>query len=460
MTISQVQRLLLPLLFLLQFNPDLVAASYIHPNDSLKKAAEKELYLPKKIWRVPENNNYNNKDSEYCIQRMVQSDNVAIFWAREFGENPLSNADGRFRFDVYALLKDCERFYTYYVDTLKFVDKGHSLTDKYKVLFFIFPGNEGTAFGGGEEDKVGVLWSPAARVAKPPFGALAHELGHSFQFLVHFDGPWGFSTAPAGAHGQTIFEMTSQYMLWQVEPEWLTFENYHLRDYLKKTHYAFLHETNQYHSPFVLEYWSNKFGKDFVGKLWKQARPGEDVVMAYKRITSKSQKAFNDEMFDAARRFVTWDMKRIEKVASKYANQHSTSLVAADKGWYTVSPVNCPQNYGYNAISLKVPTGGAKVKLSFEGMPGAEGFRKIHLERAGWRYGFLAVKADGARVYGKVFSDKDGNASFKVPKDAKWLWLIVSGAPEQHWEHLADGKEENDEQWPYKIKLAGTAPIQ
>lgn len=31
----------------------------------------------------------------------------------------------------------------------------------------------------------------------------------------------------------------------------------------------------------------------------------------------------NDEMLDAARRFITWDLKRIEKVASRYAQDYT-----------------------------------------------------------------------------------------------------------------------------------------
>src|SRR5690606_7369216 len=84
---------------------------------------------------------------------------------------------------------------------------------------------------------------------------------NSFQYMVHADGSWGFTSAPKGSRGQAIFEMTSQFMLWQVYPEWMTFENYHLKDFLKNTHYAFLHEINQYHSPFVLEYWASLHGK-------------------------------------------------------------------------------------------------------------------------------------------------------------------------------------------------------
>ena len=151
-----------------------------------------------------------------------------------------------------------------------------------------------------------------------PFGTLAHELGHSFQYISGID-------AGAGPRGP-IMEMSAQYMLWQVYPEWMTFENYHLVDFMKQTNYAFLHPVNMYHSPYVLEYWSEKHGKDFFGKLCHSTQKGEDPVATYKRLNNLSQDQFNDEIFDASRRFITWDLKRVEKVAHQYANQHHTKL--------------------------------------------------------------------------------------------------------------------------------------
>lgn len=416
----------------------------------------KELYIPARVWHVPDSNDYRNNESKYSFQRMIQSENIAIFWAKSFGEDPLLNEDASKRFDVKDLLKECDRFYNYYVDTLRMVQKGHSNTDKYKILVYVIDGPGGTAFGGGEEQKIGILWTPAARVNKAPYGALAHELGHSFQYLVHADGAWGFTHAPQGSKGQSIFEMTSQYMLWQVAPEWIRFENYHLVSYLKKTHYAFLHETNQYHAPFVLEYWSEKHGLDFIGKLWREAKEGEDPAMAYKRLTGLSQAAFNDEMFDAARHFVTWDMPRISNVSAAYANMHSTLLDSVGKGWYRIAAANCPQNYGYNGIQLVAPAAGTKVSVAFKGLAGADGFRKVKTDKAGWRYGLLAVTNTGKRSYGKTYAARQGVAEMTVPADTKYLWLVVSGAPTEYWQHVNDGEEANDEQWPYEIKLTGT----
>ncbi len=424
-------------------------------SSAANQITKKELYIPEKVFRIPEGNDYNNNESEYSYDRMVESSNIAIFWHREYGDDPLINPNESKRFDVQELLSECERFYNYYVDELKMVQKSNSLTDKYKLLVYVFGGDEGTAFGGGAEDKIGVLWTNASRIRKGPYGVLAHEMGHSFQFLSRIDAGSG----PGGA----ISEMSAQYMLWQVYPEWMTFENYHLVDFMNKTHYAFLHPINMYHTPYVLEYWSHKHGKDFFGKLSRETAEGEDPVMTYKRISSITQEQFNDEIFDAYRRFMTWDMKRIENVARPYANQHHTIINEDGEGWYRIAPEKCPQNYGYNGIRLKAPSGGTNVMLTFEGIAGDDAYNSVKVDKAGWRYGFVASLEDGRRIYGDILEDANGKAAFRVPEDTEHLWLVVSGAPTEHWPVASrrrgqSGEESPEEQWPYRFKLQGTAP--
>lgn len=416
---------------------------------------KKTLYLPAKIDRIPEGNNFNDNNSEFSYKRMVESENLALFWDKEYGDNPMNNPDEKKRFDVKKALAECERFYNYYVDELKLVEKGKSLTDKYKMLIIVFGGEEGTAYGGGEEDKVGILWTPAVRISKFPYGALAHELGHSFQYISSIDSKAG----PGGA----IMEMSAQYMLWQVYPEWMTFENYHLTDFMKGTHYAFLHARNMYHSPYVLEYWSEKHGKDFFGKLCRATLPDEDPVTTYKRLNNLNQEQFNDELFDAYQHFITWDLKRVEKEAHQYANQHICKLDKTNDDWFRIAPANCPQNYGYNGIKLQVPASGTIISLEFKGIAGAEGYSAVKTDKAGWRYGFVASLKNGNRVYSEINRNTIGTASFKVPENTEYLWLVVSGAPTEHWPVIMrwgepKPDEQPDEQWPYQIKLSGTAP--
>lgn len=77
--------------------------------------------------------------------RMAQGDNVAIFWSREYGDDPTQNPNEAKRFDPNFMLAECERIYTYHVDELKLVEKGNSIGDKYKLLVHVFGGDRGTA---------------------------------------------------------------------------------------------------------------------------------------------------------------------------------------------------------------------------------------------------------------------------------------------------------------------------
>ena len=245
----------------------------------------------------------------------------------------------------------------------------------------------------------------------------------------------------------------------------------------------------------MLEYWSEKHGVEFIGKMWAQVHRGEDPVMTYKRLTGINQDQFNDEIFDASRHFVTWDLPRIRAVAARYANQHTTSLTKGpEDGWYQIATNFCIQNYGYNAIKLDVPAANTKVSIDFKGILDAPGYHVVRPELAGWRYGFLAYKDDGTRVYGDAWSQSPGTGEFTVPADTKFLWLVVSGAPTEHWIHVSAPRGGNrgtgrgrantntntatagntatnmnraatpsptsnaNEQWPYAFKLTGTTP--
>jgi len=156
-----------------------VSLSWVH---AVWAAAEKQLVLPKTPGRGRAVNDYNDPNSEYCFQRSVQGPNVAIFWSKEYGSDPLKVADPNKTFDVNLMLSECERFYKTYVDDLKLVVKGSSISDKYKLVVLLIGGPGGTAFGCGEGD-IGTLSAPATRVHKQPYGVLAHEMVHCFQYL-------------------------------------------------------------------------------------------------------------------------------------------------------------------------------------------------------------------------------------------------------------------------------------
>ena len=279
---------------------------------------------------------------------------------------------------------------------------------------------------------------------------IAHELGHSFQSQITCDEQgeaWG---------GCGFFEMTSQWMLWQVNPDWMTDEKYHWDAFKTLTHKAYLHLDNIYHSPYVLEYWGTRHGLPLIAELYRQGKRGEDPVITYKRLNGLEQEEFCDEMFDACRHFVNWDFERVWRETRPYANQYTCRMTPSEGGWYRIAPENCPENYGFNAVPLSLPRPGSVVEVEFRGEAGRKGYNSVHPERAGWRYGFVAVTREGKSVYGETGNDTEGVIRYVAPKDGTLthLWLVVMGAPTEHWMNPGYGKE--DAQWPYKIKITGT----
>lgn len=419
------------------------------------KSAKKEIFIPAKSLKE---NKFNQPDGQFSYDYMTESENLALFWAKSFGKEPTKYADKGKRFCPEEILREGERFYNYYVDQLKFVDKKKSFSSRYKMIIWMYNDDQTSAFGWGDEG-VGMMWMRPCRAQSYPYCALAHEMGHSFQYMVGADGARSFPVS------SPLVEYTSQWMLWQVYSDWTTIEQYHLDAYMDQTHYSLLSVHNMYHAPQFMEYWANKHGQDIISRIWRQAEGKEDPAATYKRLTGLNQQQFNDEIYEAASHFVAWDIPRIKSICSSYANQHRCKLDKVADRWYQIASTRCPQNYEYNAIRLNVPESGKIVSLDFKGIAGSEGFRSERVDKAGWRYGFVVVNKAGKCLYGDMYRGKNGEngtVRFEIPKDTQFLWLVVTGAPTEHWDFVkpwSTPKEEleKEAQWPYQIRLEGTS---
>lgn len=409
----------------------------------------KEIYIPKDLQGM----DLQNPESKWSYHRMAYTDNFVIFWEKGFGHdlaNPPQLEGHSMRVDLDNLKEKLESYYRFFQDTLQFSKPG-SKCDKYRMMVMLNYSLEGTAYGGDYDQQIGALWIAPNRVQDKTLNCIAHELGHSFQAQISCDNQgeaWG---------GCGFFEMTSQWMLWQVNPNWITDEKYHWDAFMKLTHKAYLHMDNIYHSPYVLEYWGMKRGLPFIAELYRNGKRGEDPIMTYKRLTNINQTQFCDEMFDACRHFINWDFPRAWKETRPYANRNVCHLEYLNQpGEYRVLQDNCPENYGYNAIPLEVPQPGKTVKIEFYGEAGKEGYTSVHVDKAGWRYGFVGITQEGKAIYGEMKREKKGNISYQVPlhSSLSHLWLVVMGAPTEHWMNAAP-KEENA-QWPYRIKIKGS----
>jgi hypothetical protein len=204
-------------------------------------------------------------------------------------------------------------------------------------------------------------------------------------------------------------------------------------------------------------------GVEFVGQLWQKAQAAEDPIEAYIRLTGISQQQFNDEVYEYAKRTLTWDFLNKSAynsyiLSSQTGNTHNTSVNAIADGYYQIDPAKCVQNYGFNALKLIVPTSGI-VQVDFEGIKGNTSYNTTYDQHAGWRWGFVAISSTGTATYGTMNSNSSGATTFAVPANTSRLYFLVTGAPNQHFRHIWDDNPNNDEQYPWKAKFTNTNPI-
>ncbi len=399
---------------------------------------------------------FTNENSRWCFQRSKESEHFIVFWEKGFGKNPKTSS---IKLDVDLVLRRAEMLFDFYADRLGFIERGNSRsTDKYKIEIYVNYSNDWLATGSGYDDTIGALWCTPWALDASGGHTIAHEIGHSFQYLVSCDlgtnhgWRWGFGANGAG--GCAWWECCAQWQGFKVYPE-QQFTNSYYGESINSAYKNLMHEDWRYANYFIQDYWCQLYGEKFIGNLWRASKFPEDVIDTYKRMNNLSQDDFNKMFFDYACRAITWDIDGIRERGKAYQNAFSTSLHQVEGNTFEVDESNCPQNYGMNIIELKGFKPGSTVACDFKGVAGAKGFRSINVSKAGWRYGFVALLNDGSRQYGEMYSDKQGRAEMQLPEDTKQAWFVVTGAPKEHWHHPWDDDASNDEQWPYQVTFTG-----
>ncbi|HSQ42091.1 MAG TPA: DUF6055 domain-containing protein [Fibrobacteraceae bacterium] len=420
--------------------------------------AAKSIYVPTFI-----TDDLNNSSSQWSYSRSVETDNWIIFWESGFGSDP-SSATGSYYVNMDTLEAVVEKSFTVNVDSLKMVIKDSSLTDKYKQMFFLVYTTDWTSYGSGQDDSVGSVFMNPDAVS---YNAIvAHEIGHGFQYMTGADVSgggyrWGFESNGDGSNG--FWEQCAQWQAWRVYPD-QEFSNAYFTDYIAGAYKHMLHEDQRYANYFLPEYWSYKRGIEFIGKLWRESVSPEDPVDTYMRMTSVTQSEFNDEMYDQAARLTTWDLPAIKSYGADYIDSRSqVSMTLTSDSFWRVDSSEAIENYGYNCIQLTAPSTETDVSVIIQGEAGVSGYRSLNIDQGGWRFGFVALLNDNSRVYSEMDSmnysegsNPEASLSFTVPANCSKLWLVVSGAPQEHWHHVWDDDNTNDEQWPYQVKFANT----
>ena len=391
--------------------------------------AQKKLYIPKDLQGM----NLKADTSKWSLNRSIETDDLIFMWERGFGNdvsNPPQLKGHDLSFNLLNLRDRIQTFYHFFRDTLGFVTPNYqSKADHYKMMVMVNYSLDGTAYGGTYDNFIGALWVAPNRIQDTKMNCMAHELGHSFQAQIMADSIgqcWG---------GTGFFEMASQWMLWQVNPDWITDENYHFEAFKTLTHKAFLHMDNIYHSPYVLQWWSDLHGRQFIAELFRQGVIGEDPVMTYKRMNGLSQSAFCDEIFRGYQHLVNFDFTHAYKETRQYAATFNTELETCSNGW--LRPKSLPEGYGFNAIKLD-----DRVNLNSP-------IFHLHLRGNQLRYGFVGITTNGESIY----SDVNATSFTSNGQPLKHLYLIIMGAPEHHADVMTHGNTPEYKQYPYEFQV-------
>lgn len=412
----------------------------------------KQIYIPQEL----RSNDFESDSSQWSYSRMRLTPNFAIFWQRGFGAD-LSNPprlEGRpMSVDLDNLASRLEEFYAFYRDSLKFIKAG-SLAEKYRMMVMLNYSLEGTAYGGDYDEVIGAFWVAPNRLQDRRLNCVAHELGHSFQMQSHCDrrARAGHSAEQGQTSGQNtqfidtqdaqrpdvqrwfgggFFEMTSQWMLWHVNPDWVKDELYHWRDYQKQPHLALFSGANIYHTPYALEWWSQQHGLEIIGQIYHTASNPEDPADAYMRLTGLNVEQFNDELFEAHRHTVFLDFRHAFKNTRPYAGH-----------WPQVDEAGAPEAGGFDVRRMPVPARGERIDVDFRG--------RSSKPTDGWRYGFVAQMSDGTCVYSPAMKAQQGKATFTAPRnaDVRELYFVVMGAPTERRSREVSGS------FPYEMVVA------
>lgn len=462
--------------------------------------AQKQLYIPTE-WKTFNANDtllYKEVDTEgrytWSKSRSKESDNFICYWDKYYTMEPTQLTNGDFyRVDIDDLLQKAESFYALNVGRLAFCDEATSKVRKYKMLILMNHTQTWTCYGGGYDFEIGALWlNPST--CKPVGQSVAHEVGHSFQYMCYSDlgGHSGFHDAIG--NGSTFWEQTAQWQSVEAFPElkwkqsWSVFKH--------TANYAMTHEWMRYQSYWWHYYLLEKYGSDIIGKIWRhQMSKAADANEVLMDMMGYGAEGLYKDYFDYAMKMATIDLNVARNEAEPYIGSFAFNYVPLGGTKYQVAYASCPQSTGFNVIPLNVPEAGSTIVTEFTSLPktaellpddpkkyyngdakyvSMDASKKTYNcasysqygARRGFRIGYVALLDNGTRQY--IYEDslyvangtdteaKTVSVPATIPANTQRLFLVIVPAPRSYIQHKWDDNIYNDDQWPYSIELKGT----
>ena len=242
-----------------------------------------------------------------------------------------------------------------------------------------------------------------------------------------------------------------------------------------------------YHDRLLFEHLAQtpEYGPMFIAKMWYDG-PSEAVKdpypwLTFTRLDPDPATPLAFEHTRMAMRNVTWDYTTYAEAAPGQGNTpHGNDGVASPEnlyrkaaeqaradvlrlsrilleriphapGWWRVPKEQAPQQLGWNICPLTASPGTVAATLAGYVNPG---------RGSAWSAGFVGVGADCKPVYGEVFGPGKPQA-FEVTAAMKELYLVVCGTPAKILpiDMVGDFRSPEQEQFPYRVRLAGCEPL-
>jgi len=225
--------------------------------------------------------NYENQDatSGYNFAHSKESTHFVVFWDVRYGSNPNKiqyPGDGNVTSADYVL-NIAEKCWDMYAGELGFVKEGSSTTDKYKVQLYIPYQKEWRADASGTNgQEANGTWSFTGLGHFNPWAAnargghtIAHEVGHTFQYLVsadlgsdasgHYDRGWRWGWG--GGNDNSWWESCADWQAYQIFPDRQFTDGEYFEQHLDAHHLNLLHEDWRYACCYIHDWWAMLHGR-------------------------------------------------------------------------------------------------------------------------------------------------------------------------------------------------------
>jgi hypothetical protein len=207
----------------------------------------------------------------------------------------------------------------------------------------------------------------------------------------------------------------------------------------------------------LLQYLAERDGEQLLGRMWREARRGEDPLAAYLRLTGLSQSDLNRRVAEYAMRTVVWDFTdrsaidaAVDALDPVLLADRTTPVeaVEGDPGHYRVLGGLAPSDYGFTVVRLEPDPGVRDIHLRLRGHDDAQD--------AGLSFGLVAMRA-GVPRYSPVTEGLDQEVQLSLRAGEQEVYLVVVGTPSAHHAHASDDGFGDVPRYPYEFRLAGAS---